>query len=201
MIHPELDKEKNPQMPVLVQFRASMKKFATDQNQTFSVVDHSSPYSFGRLNNDIIVLLSSLGISNERLLAKQDSYFQWISSASRDPQAAIDFLCCLEEYGVAERVLLEGIDDPKVSKEIRKLQQKEVAAFSKKDKMRARMVIHKSRLLFGVCDPYQVLKEGQVHIRITSNKGPTTPINADVLVVRNPCLHPGMPANMTSCNL
>lgn len=198
MIHPELDKEKNPEMRVLVQFRASMKKFNTVENQTFSVVDHSTPYSFGRLNNDIIVLLSSLGISNEKLLAKQDSYFQWISSASRDPQAAIDFLCCLEEYGVAERVLLDGIDDPKVSREIRKLQQKEVAAFSKKDKMRARMVIHKSRLLFGVCDPYQVLKEGQVHIRMTTNKGPTTPINADVLVVRNPCLHPGMLDNMTS---
>lgn len=198
MIHPELDKEKNPQMPILAQFRASMKKFTTVENQTFSVVGYSSPYSFGRLNNDIIVLLSSLGISNERLLAKQESYFQWISSASRDPQAAIDFLCCLEEYGVAERVLLEGVDDPKVSREIRKLQHKEVAAFSKKDKMRARMIIHKSRLLYGVCDPYQVLKEGQVHIRMTSNKGPTTPINTDVLVVRNPCLHPGMPANMIS---
>ena len=53
-------------------------------------------------------------------------------------------------------------------------------------------MIHKSRLIFGVCDPYSVLKEGQVHIRITSTrKGPTTPINGDVLVVRNPCLHPG----------
>jgi hypothetical protein len=54
------------------------------------------------------------------------------------------------------------------------------------------MLIHQSRRLFGVCDPYGVLKEGQVHIRITSSrKGGTTPINADVLVVRNPCLHPG----------
>jgi hypothetical protein len=54
------------------------------------------------------------------------------------------------------------------------------------------MMIHKSRLIFGVCDPYGVLKEGQVHIRITTENGATTPINTDVLVVRNPCLHPGL---------
>ena len=48
------------------------------------------------------------------------------------------------------------------------------------------------RRLYGVCDPHQVLKEGQVHIRVTTGrKGPSTPIHGDVLVVRNPCLYPG----------
>jgi hypothetical protein len=46
------------------------------------------------------------------------------------------------------------------------------------------MIIQKSRRLYGVCDPFQVLKEGQVHIRITvSREGPATPIHGVVGVI------------------
>ena len=191
MLHPALDE----MVPArLAQFRKSMKKFNATIDNTFSIVGHSRPYSFGRLNNDIIVLLSSLGVSNERLLAKQEEYFQWISDASKDPTKAVDFLSCLDLYPLAEKVLLNGVDDPDVTKEIRRLQSSEVsrARDEKTKKYKSRMMIHKSRRLFGVCDPFQVLKEGEVHIRITvSRKGPATPIHGDVIIVRNPCLHPG----------
>lgn len=72
MLHPQLDAEGKH----LAQFRKSMKKFTTTTDHTFSVVGHSRPYTFGRLNNDIIVLLSCLGVTNEKLLNKQDEYFQ-----------------------------------------------------------------------------------------------------------------------------
>jgi len=192
MLHPDLDKEADKEKKTLIQFRSSMKKFTTVENHTFSVVEHSMPYSFGRLNNDIIVLLASLGITQEKLLAKQEAYFRWIEGASQDITRAVDFLSCLRHNDLSERVLLDGLDDRAVSQKIRSLQMAEVNSFLKKDKMKSRMMIHKSRFLFGICDPYRVLKEGQVHIRVTSSrKGPTTPINGDVLVVRNPCLHPG----------
>ncbi|KAK0477884.1 RNA-directed RNA polymerase [Armillaria novae-zelandiae] len=177
----------------LAQFRKSMKKFSTTENPTFSVVGYSKPYTFGRLNNEIIVLLSSLGIPNENFLKKQDEYFDWLRSASYDPMAAVNFLSVVKDFGSAERVLLDGLDDPKVFAEIRRFQQKEIADFRKDGKKeRSRMIIKKSRKIYGVCDPFQVLKEGQVHIRITTGRGgPSTPIHGDVLVVRNPCLHPG----------
>ncbi|KAK0493854.1 RNA-directed RNA polymerase [Armillaria luteobubalina] len=177
----------------LAQFRKSMKKFSTIENPTFSVVGYSKPYTFGRLNNEIIVLLSSLGIPNENFLKKQDEYFDWLRSASYDPMAAVDFLSVVKDFGTAEKVLLDGLDDPKVSAEIRRFQNKEIADFRKDGKKeRSRMIIKKSRKIYGVCDPFQVLKEGQVHIRITTGRGgPSTPIHGDVLVVRNPCLHPG----------
>ncbi|KAF8439377.1 RNA dependent RNA polymerase-domain-containing protein [Boletus edulis BED1] len=187
MMHPEMDKEKK----YLAKFRKSMKKFTTTQDHSFSVVGYSKPYAFGRLNNDIIVLLSSLGVTNEKLVAKQEAYFRWIEEASTDVAKAVDFASCLDQYDVAERVLLNGLDDPTVSAQIRRVQMAEISQFLKNERPRARMIIHKSRLLYGVCDPFKVLKEGQVHIRITSQKGATTPINGDVLVVRNPCLHPG----------
>lgn len=190
MLHPELDKEKKH----LVHFRKSMKKFTTTTTNTFSVVDYSMPYTFGRLNNDIIVLLSSLGVTNEKLLAKQEEYFDWIEGASTDHLQAVDFLSCIGKHEEAERVLLDGLDDPKAFGKVRDAQKSEVAKFRKDDgKPRTRMMIHKSRLIFGVCDPYGVLKEGQVHIRIATPNGASTPINTDVLVVRNPCLHPGLP--------
>lgn len=190
MLHPDLDKEKKH----LVQFRKSMKKFSTTADHTFSVVNYSKPYSFGRLNNDVVVLLSSLGINNEALMKKQDYYFEWIASASEDPAKAFDFLSCdPRTYQLAEKVLLNGIQDPAITKAIRDIQVNEISRFfAENDKFKTRMLIHKSRRLFGVCDPYQVLKEGEVHIRITTARyGPSTPIHGDVLVVRNPCLHPG----------
>jgi len=47
MLHLDLDKETDKEKKTLVQFRSSMKKFTTLENHTFSVVDHSMPYSFG----------------------------------------------------------------------------------------------------------------------------------------------------------
>ncbi|KAF8970321.1 RNA dependent RNA polymerase-domain-containing protein [Flammula alnicola] len=190
MLHPELDEKKQH----LAQFRKSMKKFNTTADRTFSVVGHSKPYSFGRLNNDIIVLLSSLGISDAAFLLKQQEYFDWVSNASKDPVKALDFLACLEQYALAEKALLDGVDSEGVKREIRRLQNAEVAGARQEltKKFKSRMIIHKSRRLYGVCDPFQVLKEGEVHIRITvSRKGPATPIHGDVIIVRNPCLHPG----------
>lgn len=197
MIHPQMDREGQH----LAEFRKSMKKFTTTLNDTFSVVGYSQPYSFGRLNNDIIVLLSSLGVTNEKLLDKQEEYFKWLKSASHDTTAAIDFLNCVGKSDDAERALLNGLEDPRVARAIRSSQMAEIASFRKNDRPRTRMIIHKSRLIFGVCDPYKVLKEGQVHIRITTPRGgASTPINTDVLVVRNPCLHPGIPLFKSSCH-
>ncbi|KDQ32556.1 hypothetical protein PLEOSDRAFT_1031408 [Pleurotus ostreatus PC15] len=188
MRHPQLDKDGQSH----VHFRDSMKKFTATGDNTFSVVGYSQPYAFGRLNNEIVTLLWSLGVSKEKLIAKQEAYFEWIRKASDDVSSAVDFLSCLGQYPLAERVLLDSIDDDDVAKSIRKAQLSEVSNFRKNDKNRVRMMIQKSRLLYGVCDPFQVLKEGQVYIRITtSRKGPSTPLNCSVLVVRNPCLHPG----------
>jgi regulator of nonsense transcripts 1 len=171
-----------------------MKKFNTTNDITFSVVNYSKPFTFGRLNNDIITLLSSLGVSNEKILAKQQEYFDWIQRASEDYITAVDLLSCLGDFEQAEAVLLKGLDDPDVQRHVRRFQSSEIASLRNHEngKFKSRMMIHKSRRLFGVCDPFQVLKEGQIYIRImTGRKGEATPIHGDVIVVRNPCLHPG----------
>jgi regulator of nonsense transcripts 1 len=81
MIHPKMDAEnrsrdKETENLHLAEFRKSMKKFKATSDYSFSVVGYSKPYSFGRLNNDIVVLLSSLGITDEKFLEKQAAYFE-----------------------------------------------------------------------------------------------------------------------------
>lgn len=186
MLYPELTEEHH------IHFRASQKKFTATTDHTFSVVDFSTPYAFGRLNNDVVVLLASLGVSSEKLLQKQEVYHQWICDAPRNWEIAFDLLCATNSYPMAERLLLSGLDDQTIQTKIRSLQLSELAGFKKNEKYRTRTIVSQSRLLFGVCDPYGVLKEGQVHVRVTvPRKGVTSLKSVNVMVVRNPCLHPG----------
>lgn len=187
MLHPELTEAHE-----LIHFRSSQRKFNATENNTFSMVDYSMPYAFARLNSDIVVLLHSLGITTEKFLSKQQQYHKWISDATKSADEAFNFLSATGQYEKAERVLLDGLDSEQIQSEIRRVQRSEIAAFKKNDRPRVRTRIPKSRLLFGVCDPYGVLREGEVFVRIcVPRMGATTLTNIDLLVVRNPCLHPG----------
>lgn len=64
---------------------------------------------------------------------------------------------------------------------------------NKRDEQRCRILIPKSRLLFGICDPWGVLKEGECAVKVTmdGNGQPRALKGMEILVTRNPCLHPG----------
>ena len=123
MLHPELNKQ------CVAQFRASQKKFRATTDNTFSVVAYSVPYSYARLNNEIVVLLSSLGISSETFLQRQSHYHTWIREATTDWHVAFNILCALKQYEAAERLLLDGLEFPEVQKKIRSAQTAEIGSF------------------------------------------------------------------------
>ncbi|KAF2843355.1 RdRP-domain-containing protein [Patellaria atrata CBS 101060] len=64
---------------------------------------------------------------------------------------------------------------------------------NKRDEQRSRILIMESRLLLGICDPRGILRQGECYVRVTMDVDgqPQTLKNAEVLVTRNPCLHPG----------
>lgn len=64
---------------------------------------------------------------------------------------------------------------------------------NKRDEQRCRILIPNSRLLFGVCDAWGVLKEGECAVRVTMDGDgqPRALTGMEILVTRNPCLHPG----------
>lgn len=93
---------------------------------------------------------------------------------------------------LTEKLLLEGLES--VKSPINSLVNSEYdKTLNKRDDQRCRILIPKSRLLFRVCDSWNVLKEGECAVRITMDgEGQLNILKGmEVLVTRNPCLHPG----------
>ena len=152
----------------------------------------SQPFSYGFLNDETIILLHSLGISSETLLRKQNEHFDLLRGAETNFRDAFRFLSCINRPELAERMLLDGIEN--VKPQIRRLINAELGKMvNKRDEQRCRIFVPKSRLLFGVCDAWDVLKEGECAVRVTMEGDglPYTLKGTEVTVIRNPCLHPG----------
>ena len=145
------------------------------------------------------MLLHTLGIGKDVLLRKQRGHLEIIRNVSHgDPRAAFHFLSFCDRFDLAGELLLEGIET--VWSALQGLVKAEYAKMlNKYNEQRCKIFIPQSRLLFGVCDPSSKnnlpgkLKEGECFVRITDHgtgmSRKTT--YAEVLVARNPCLHPG----------
>ena len=187
-----LELEPKLQGQTLVQFRDSMRKISGTPDLTFSVVEYSKPYSFGYLNDEIILLLHALGIPDAIFLRKQQEHLDFLSAALQDPREAFRFLSYANEPHMAETMLLEGLDSVKATVR-RQVNAEYGKMLNKRDEQRCRIFIPQSRLIFGVCDPRNVLKDGECAVRVTmdGDGAPRTIVGTEVLVTRNPCLHPG----------
>ena len=154
--------------------------------------EYEKPYVFGSLNDEVVLLLYSLGISEAILHHKQQDYFDFLSASVVNPCAAFRFLTYNNNMELAERVLLEGIEP--LRDQLSKLVKQELSKLlNKRGVEKCRIMIPKSRLLFGVCDSMNVLKEGECAVKVTMD-GDGEPValkGMEILVTRNPCLHPG----------
>jgi regulator of nonsense transcripts 1 len=148
----------------------------------------------------VVVLLHALAITTDALMKKQDEFFDLLQAAwNGNIRATFQFLSFLNYFDLGERLLLEGFSS--ISGIVRSKVQGEYSKMSRQrgGSQRCRIMISKSRLLFGVCDPTSKagatpkLKAGTCFVRITSPESgqAQTIVNTHVLVTRNPCLHPG----------
>ena len=169
-----------------------MRKVSGTPDLNFSVVEYSKPYTFGYLNDEVILLLHALGISDSVFLQKQREHLDFLSAAPQDPREAFHFLSYVNEPVMAETLLMEGLDSVKATVR-REVNIEYGKLLNKRDEQRCRIVIPQSRLVFGVCDPRNVLKDGECALRITMDGDgvPRAIVGTEVLVTRNPCLHPG----------
>ena len=150
------------------------------------------PYGFGSLNDEVVLLLRSLGISEDVLHRKQQEYFDFLSASTVHPVAAFRFLTYANNMELAERVLLDGIE-PSRERISNLINQEFSKLLNMKGEQKCRIMIPKSRLLFGVCDSMDVLREGECAVKVTMD-GDGQPMalkGMEILVTRNPCLHPG----------
>ncbi|KAI4619576.1 uncharacterized protein J4E87_007466 [Alternaria ethzedia] len=136
-----------------VQFRESMRKFKDASDHSFAVVDYSKPYVYGSLNDEVVVLLHTLGISADILLDKQQQHLHFLNNVSQgNPGAAFQYLSYSGRLDLAERLLLEGIGSVHTLLG-RMIREEYTKMLNKRNEQRCRILIRRSRLLFGVCDP------------------------------------------------
>lgn len=144
------------------------------------------------MNDEVVLLLHALGIQETVLLQKQAEHFQYLASAAHDSRTGFRFLTYMNNLELAEKVLMDSIES--VRPTITKLVNAEYdRMLNKRDEQRCRILIPKSRLLFGVCDAWGVLREGECAVKITMDGDgqPRALQGMEILVTRNPCLHPG----------
>ena len=81
-----------------VYFRPSMKKF-TAENFSIDIVRTSQNPTVAFLNRQIILLLSSLGISDDSFIDLQNHMLKQLSALTQNPREAIRSLKDLNEFG------------------------------------------------------------------------------------------------------
>ncbi|CAF4082548.1 unnamed protein product, partial [Rotaria sordida] len=146
-----------------IQVRPSMKKFTSTISTCLYVCDdgYSGP-KLGFLVKQFIMLLSGLNIPDEIFLKKQEEYFHEIISMCDDMNVAIKYSLYFDRIDLIYHLLSANIQH--VQSELKILQKKALESVEK-----LKIPITKSRLAFGVCDPYGVLKSGEVYFRPTFN--------------------------------
>lgn len=140
----------------------------------------------------MILLLHSLGIPDTTFLRKQQEYFDFLNAAVHDARSAFQILTASNQHALAEQVIIESLDE--VKSQVLKLVNAEYTKLVKNDgERKSRIQILDSRLVFGICDPWGVLKEGECAVKITSDADGVARAlkGTQVLVTRNPCWHPG----------
>ena len=188
-----------------IQIRPSMEKFTWKLSgpHLLGIVDKgfSRPNEIGSLNKQYIMLLSALGISDEVFLKKQEQYFQELKEITTAHEVAFKFLCVNEEFELAENLLKTGKIDPKTEQRLIKLRNRvrepqtpksnPLHKTKKSAALKLKIPIEKSRNVYGVCDPSGQLRATTVFFQPTIRGSPKILTETRVVVVKNPCYHPG----------
>ncbi|CAM4955855.1 unnamed protein product [Rotaria socialis] len=180
---------------IRVAFRPSMKKFDSD-NCSIDIV-HPSDFSSSYLNRQIILLLSSRRISDSVFHHFQDEMLAKLRFINTNVDHAIEALWKFNGNtggNGTHKMMIEYLSRFQLNTEpfIPQLLFRFQAFQLKQLRTKARILIEKGCVLFGVADETRTLKYGQVFIQIhRSDINETKIIQGPVIVTRNPCLYPG----------
>lgn len=200
---------------VKVQFRKSMKKFTIPDERmrqtctTFGVVKCSRPYTMGYLNKQITMLLADSGVKHSYLTGLQNGFHSMLRELCGTAQSAEYYLSIKGERKLVNWLHEYGLGSNRLQRELKALRAKEVkkmqkdnnavdasdeAILTQNSKCKLRVLVPKSRIVFGACDPFNELEYGQCVFQPTLfDELQFAEFEAahEVMVVRNPCYHPG----------
>ncbi|KAK3729798.1 hypothetical protein QZH41_003411 [Actinostola sp. cb2023] len=197
---------------VKVEFRESMRKFTVSDEElrndlkTFAVLDYSRPYTNGYLNIQSVMLLADRGVSHDYLKQLQEDYYLMLENLCTNRSRAAYFL---KTTGNTELLrILQSTDPQAIKTELDKFRKTEIVNMKHCDQLeggrrlpnsnhclqtRLRVLVPKSRIVLGVCDPYGKLKYGECYFSPTMSDEEEGELGAveRVVVLRSPCYHSG----------
>ena len=181
--------------------RPSQTKFETDFDSCLAVAGTSRPYTFAHLNKQFVILLSGLGIPDSVFVCLHEEFFGMVETMLQDKEAAITILQWRNQWEVAQHLAkmsalkfssLSRCRNPnemyrdtdsgaEVMKKLAEVQEKILTSNKKEkdgiEKDKLRVLVRKSRLLYGVCDQNGDLQYGQCQVKPDSNQ--SKPISLD----------------------
>ncbi|XP_075735245.1 uncharacterized protein LOC119185871 isoform X3 [Rhipicephalus microplus] len=188
-------------------FRQSMCKFSSEHEDLY-VLKTSKPRVL-YLNRPMITILEQSGIRATVFLTLQNHILDSFIDSMLDPHEAAQVLCMYSAMRLPYKELAGvGVDltvEPFFRALVRAVNRKAL----KELKTRARILVPPAfgRTMFGVLDETGTLEYGQVFVQYSNDmlrhkvNDPTTILEGDVIVTKNPCMHPGDIRKLTAVNV
>ncbi|CAO2040760.1 unnamed protein product [Urochloa humidicola] len=183
----------DPRSDRKLSLRKSMLKFQSE-NITLDVLAYSK-YQPCFLNQQLITLLSTLGVRDNIFELKQEEAVQQLNRMVIEPQAAIEAIKLIpmgEVTNIVKELLLCGYQsdhEPYLSMLLQTFRASKLLEL----KTKSRIFIPQGRTMMRCLDETLTLKYGEVFIQASdcADEHHKFVVTGKVIVAKNPCLHPG----------
>ena len=180
-----------------VQFHESMEKFVIpeamrDAISFICIVDYSKPHENGYLDNLLIMLLISRGVSVEHIRNLQEGYLNLLKAMCKDESSASYFLGLTGRSKCLNEKLLTDLRNEEIKKMFNFVDHLKHERPGNRVS-RTHILVPKARVVFGVCDPYDELMYDECYFKPTLLHAESEEFarTNKVIVVCIPCYHPG----------
>eukprot|EP01117_Protostelium_nocturnum_P010560 TRINITY_DN3799_c0_g1_i2.p1 TRINITY_DN3799_c0_g1~~TRINITY_DN3799_c0_g1_i2.p1 ORF type:complete len:1271 (+),score=269.09 TRINITY_DN3799_c0_g1_i2:42-3854(+) len=164
--------------------RDSMKKF-NSKHRILEVVGYSYPQKDTDLNRQIVVLLSALGVNDSVFHKIQHDNMMEVSKLLTDSKIAMNSLSLtLKSFGLENHIKKSRLELDREPFWFGIL----LSMFKSRI---GKLTTNNATILMGVIDETRTLNSDEVFILVTGEDGTKRIIEGDVIIGKNPCLHPG----------
>ena len=191
-------KDGPPNVSRQVQLHESMQKLdiqeAIKNAITFMcVVDHSRPHENGYLDILLTMLLIDRGVLAEYIKSLQKDYYKLLKKMCKDKASADFFLRLTGRNCSVNRNLTTQLRQDEIDKMIDYVDDPEHEPPKLKRVPRTYILVPKSRMVFGVCDPHGELNYDECYFKATlfNDESEEFANKSKVIVACIPCYHPG----------
>ena len=166
--------------------RNSQIKFKVEPKELnwFELCDYSR-YIQSYLNRQIILLLNSLGIEDEKFLKKLDQYKHKLND-----QKFVLNLIYYPDWNRTFKIMNSCGLNAANDRLLKSIIESNLNILYNDIKKKARIYVEESAYVIGIMDEYDILDYGQAYLQIKKNNNNII-LNKKCTIAKCPCLHPG----------